>query len=185
MKEKTECTPTGYYLLPIYDKGEYRLTIEGPLGWSFEPKEYQIVVNEGDNECNGGKDLNFVFTGFSLSGKVKGKGCQEEGGPSGVIVSLRSADPKLGVTRRATLKNGEFLFENILPSSYYLSLTHSHWQFEKVSFSLPLSSLSMFFILLFFWASKEGDEGGDAMGKHFYGRRFCSEGLQNKWFNLV
>ena len=36
LKFKTDCAPnSGYYLIPLYDKGEYVLTVEGPEGWSF------------------------------------------------------------------------------------------------------------------------------------------------------
>lgn len=35
VKDSTECAPNGYYFLPIYDKGDFILKIEGPDGWSY------------------------------------------------------------------------------------------------------------------------------------------------------
>lgn len=35
LKDSTECAPNGYYFLPIYDKGTFRIEIRGPEGWNF------------------------------------------------------------------------------------------------------------------------------------------------------
>ncbi len=36
LKYETECNPsTGYYMIPIYTKGKYRLQVVGPEGWIF------------------------------------------------------------------------------------------------------------------------------------------------------
>ena len=36
IKYQTDCAPnTGYYLIPLYDKGDYILKVEPPSGWSF------------------------------------------------------------------------------------------------------------------------------------------------------
>ncbi len=35
LKEHTECMPNGYYFLPIYDKGSFKIQIQGPEGWAF------------------------------------------------------------------------------------------------------------------------------------------------------
>ena len=127
IKEKTECEPTGVYFLPIYDKGSYKLTIEGPVGWSFEPNHYDIIINEEDNECMGGKDLNFVFTGFSLSGRVIGEDCKK--GPKDVKVTLQGEQENRFTQ---TNENGEYTFENVLPSQYLLTVSHPSWTFQKV-----------------------------------------------------
>lgn len=33
--EETECSPSGYYFLPIYHDGKYSIEIQGPVGWSI------------------------------------------------------------------------------------------------------------------------------------------------------
>lgn len=36
IKYQTDCAPnTGYYLIPLYDKGDYILKAEPPKGWGF------------------------------------------------------------------------------------------------------------------------------------------------------
>jgi hypothetical protein len=34
-KDESECAPTGYYSIPVYDKGSFVLEVEGPAGWNF------------------------------------------------------------------------------------------------------------------------------------------------------
>jgi len=36
LKYETECNPsTGYYMIPVYNRGKYRLQVVGPEGWMF------------------------------------------------------------------------------------------------------------------------------------------------------
>ncbi|XP_030664615.1 nodal modulator 3-like [Nomascus leucogenys] len=36
LKYQTDCAPNnGYFMIPLYDKGDFILKIEPPLGWSF------------------------------------------------------------------------------------------------------------------------------------------------------
>ncbi|KAA8595219.1 hypothetical protein FQN60_012354, partial [Etheostoma spectabile] len=36
LKYQTDCAPiNGYFMIPLYDKGDFVLKIEPPLGWSF------------------------------------------------------------------------------------------------------------------------------------------------------
>jgi hypothetical protein len=44
--------------------------IEPPAGWSFEPKEVILNVDGITDQCSQGKDINFVFKGFTVTGKV-------------------------------------------------------------------------------------------------------------------
>lgn len=44
--------------------------IEPPEGWSFEPKEVILNVDGITDQCSQGKDINFVFMGFAITGKV-------------------------------------------------------------------------------------------------------------------
>ena len=36
LKYQTDCAPNnGYYMVPVYDKGDYILKVEPPPGWTF------------------------------------------------------------------------------------------------------------------------------------------------------
>jgi len=36
LKYQTDCAPNnGYYMVPVYDRGDYILKVEPPPGWSF------------------------------------------------------------------------------------------------------------------------------------------------------
>ena len=53
------------------------LQVVAPEGWSFSPSEVAISVDkvadklvDAQESCSTGKDINFHFQGFSISGKV-------------------------------------------------------------------------------------------------------------------
>ncbi|CAN2390507.1 carbohydrate binding, partial [Pristimantis euphronides] len=72
LKYQTDCAPNnGYFMIPLYDKGDFVLKIEPPLGWSFEPPSVHLHVDGVSDICTKGEDVNFVFTGFSVTGKVR------------------------------------------------------------------------------------------------------------------
>lgn len=68
LKESTKCSPTGYYVLPVYDNGNYVLAISGPEGWIFVPDKQKVSIEKGKKIPSG--DINFEFNGFSLKGEV-------------------------------------------------------------------------------------------------------------------
>eukprot|EP00069_Balaena_mysticetus_P007078 bmy_05440T0 len=71
LKYQTDCAPNnGYFMIPLYDKGDFILKIEPPLGWSFEPTTVELYVDGVSDICTKGGDVNFVFTGFSVNGKA-------------------------------------------------------------------------------------------------------------------
>ncbi|KAL6219579.1 hypothetical protein ACLB2K_007338 [Fragaria x ananassa] len=70
LKESIQCAPNGYYFIPVYDKGSFVIKINGPQGWSLHPDKVPVVVD--NTGCNGSEDINFQFTGFSISGRVLG-----------------------------------------------------------------------------------------------------------------
>jgi len=36
LKYQTDCAPNnGYYMVPVYDRGDYILKVEPPPGWTF------------------------------------------------------------------------------------------------------------------------------------------------------
>ena len=57
-------------MIPVYDHGEYLLKILPPSGWSFEPSEFELNIDGETDPCALNRDLNFVFRGFGLAGRV-------------------------------------------------------------------------------------------------------------------
>uniref|UniRef100_A0A672M8U2 Nodal modulator 1-like n=1 Tax=Sinocyclocheilus grahami TaxID=75366 RepID=A0A672M8U2_SINGR len=88
LKYQTDCAPiNGYFMIPLYDKGDFVIKIEPPSGWSFEPTTVDLHVDGITDICTKEQDINFIFTGFSVLGTVLSKGHLL--GPAGVEVSLR------------------------------------------------------------------------------------------------
>ncbi|KAJ6390371.1 hypothetical protein OIU77_024562 [Salix suchowensis] len=44
VKERTQCAPNGYYFIPVYDKGSFVIKINGPEGWSWDPKNSRLSL---------------------------------------------------------------------------------------------------------------------------------------------
>ncbi|XAR61425.1 hypothetical protein NMG60_11035120 [Bertholletia excelsa] len=122
VKDRTQCAPNGYYFIPVYDKGSFLVKIKGPEGWSWDPDQVPVIVD--DTGCNANKDINFRFTGFTLSGRVLGavggESCSnKDGGPSNVNVELLSPMDDI-VSSVLTSATGSYLFTNIIPGKYKL-----------------------------------------------------------------
>ncbi|CAA0829041.1 Carbohydrate-binding-like fold [Striga hermonthica] len=120
VKDRTQCAPNGYYFIPVYDKGSYVIKIKGPEGWTYAPEQVPVIVDH--KGCNANEDINFQFTGFSLSGRVvgavSGGHCSHRsGGPSNVNVKLSSPSGD-DVSSVSTTSMGSYSFENIIPGKY-------------------------------------------------------------------
>ncbi|KAL0132278.1 hypothetical protein PUN28_000219 [Cardiocondyla obscurior] len=134
LKDQTECAPnTGYYFLPLYDKGEYVLKVDPPRGWSFEPTEVTLNVDGVTDDCSQGKDINFTFKGFGITGRVISLGT--DSGPKGVTVSLYSevvfSSEQVPIKSMLTAEGGIFYFTPIQPGKYILVAQHSKWSIKK------------------------------------------------------
>ncbi|XP_070810911.1 BOS complex subunit NOMO3-like [Pituophis catenifer annectens] len=139
LKYQTDCAPNnGYFMIPLYDKGDFVLKIEPPLGWSFEPTSVDIHVDGVNDICTKGGDINFVFTGFSVNGKVLSKG--ESLGPAGVLVVLRS--PSTGVTLQTTTTQpgGKYAFLKVLPGEYEVFASHPTWTLKEATTTVRVTS---------------------------------------------
>ncbi|XP_045770165.1 nodal modulator 1 [Maniola jurtina] len=149
LKEKTECAPTnGYYFLPLYEKGEYVLRVHPPAGWSFEPSEVELLIDGETDQCSTGEDINFVFNGFGITGRVITAGQKQ--GPSGINVQL--VNEKGDVRNTVTTVGGDFHFTPVIPGKYVVKTTHPRWkldpaqtvvQVKEGNTALPLGSLSV------------------------------------------
>ncbi|KAI4349753.1 hypothetical protein L6164_010313 [Bauhinia variegata] len=132
VKDRTQCAPNGYYFIPVYDKGSFVIEVNGPEGWSWDPDKVPVVVD--DNGCNGNEDINFRFTGFTISGRVMGavggESCSvKNGGPSNIRVELLSPAGDI-VSFVLTSSSGSYLFTNIIPGNYELRASHPDMKVE-------------------------------------------------------
>ncbi|KAG6575758.1 Nodal modulator 1, partial [Cucurbita argyrosperma subsp. sororia] len=176
VKDRTQCAPNGYYFIPVYDKGSFVITINGPEGWSWDPDKVPVLVD--DTGCNGNEDINFRFTGFTLSGRVTGaiggESCSNmNGGPANVNVELLSPNGDV-VTSALTSHEGNYLFSNIIPGRYNLHASHPDLKVEvrgstEVELGFGNSIVNEFFYVTGY--DVRGfvvAQGNPILGVHFY-----------------
>uniref|UniRef100_A0A4W6C5R6 NODAL modulator 1 n=1 Tax=Lates calcarifer TaxID=8187 RepID=A0A4W6C5R6_LATCA len=132
LKYQTDCAPiNGYFMIPLYDKGDFVLKIEPPLGWSFEPTSVDLHVDGVSDICTKEEDINFVFTGFSVSGMVLSKGHLL--GPAGVEVRLSRAGTEEKLQSVITQPGGKYTFFKVLPGNYDITASHPSWTLDATS----------------------------------------------------
>uniref|UniRef100_A0A182MWU7 SD-repeat containing protein B domain-containing protein n=1 Tax=Anopheles culicifacies TaxID=139723 RepID=A0A182MWU7_9DIPT len=139
LKIKTECSPSnGYYFIPVYDKGSYVLKVIPPPGWSFEPDQVEIKFDGQTDLCSRGNDVNFLFKGFGITGRVEFRGMSDAGARN-VRVDLVAEDgSKIGQT--ITNGNGVFSFTPIKPGRYVVKVQHQKWHFEQPDYKVTVAS---------------------------------------------
>uniref|UniRef100_A0A8C9XS04 NODAL modulator 1 n=1 Tax=Sander lucioperca TaxID=283035 RepID=A0A8C9XS04_SANLU len=139
LKYQTDCAPiNGYFMIPLYDKGDFVLKIEPPLGWSFEPTSVDLHVDGVSDICTKEEDINFVFTGFSVSGTVLSKGHLL--GPAGVEVKLTLAGTEEKLQSVVTQPGGKYTFLKVLPGNYDITAAHPSWTLEQSTTSVLVSN---------------------------------------------
>ncbi|XP_039651536.1 nodal modulator 1 [Perca fluviatilis] len=139
LKYQTDCAPiNGYFMIPLYDKGDFVLKIEPPLGWSFEPTSVDLHVDGVSDICTKEEDINFVFTGFSVSGTVLSKGHLL--GPAGVEVKLTPAGTEEKLQSVVTQPGGKYTFLKVLPGNYDITAAHPSWTLEQSTTSVLVSN---------------------------------------------
>ncbi|KAL6517503.1 hypothetical protein OROMI_033204 [Orobanche minor] len=132
VKDRTQCAPNGYYFIPVYDRGSYVIKTKGPEGWTCAPEQVPVVVDH--TGCNANEDINFQFTGFTLSGRVvgavSGGSCSHiSGGPTNVNVKLSSPSGNV-VSSVSTTSTGSYSFQNIIPGKYKISASRRDLNIE-------------------------------------------------------
>uniref|UniRef100_A0A8C5HGI7 Nodal modulator 1-like n=1 Tax=Gouania willdenowi TaxID=441366 RepID=A0A8C5HGI7_GOUWI len=139
LKYQTDCAPlNGYFMIPLYDKGDFVLKIEPPIGWSFEPTSVDLHVDGVSDICTKEEDINFVFTGFSVSGAVLSKGHLL--GPAGVEVRLSRAGTDDKLQSVVTQNGGKYTFHKVRPGSYDITASHPSWILEQSSTTVHVST---------------------------------------------
>ncbi|XP_057699826.1 BOS complex subunit NOMO1 [Corythoichthys intestinalis] len=139
LKHHTDCAPiNGYFMIPLYDKGDFVLKIEPPLGWSFEPTSVDLHVDGVTDICTKEQDINFVFTGFSISGMVLSKGHLL--GPPGVEVKLSRAGTDENLQTVTTQPGGAYNFHKVLPGTYDIIASHPSWILEQSATTVHIST---------------------------------------------
>uniref|UniRef100_A0A336LL39 CSON013705 protein n=1 Tax=Culicoides sonorensis TaxID=179676 RepID=A0A336LL39_CULSO len=137
-KDNVEANPTnGYYFLPVYEKGDYVLKVVPPPGWSFEPEKYDIKFDGESDDCSLEKDINFVFKGFGITGRVNVLGQKQ--GASGVLIELVGKENEV-LSKTTTNNVGSFSFTPLLPGEYILRASHKIWHLSKKELGVKLTT---------------------------------------------
>ncbi|XP_058121805.1 BOS complex subunit NOMO1 [Anopheles ziemanni] len=140
LKIKTECSPSnGYYFIPVYDKGDYVLKVIPPPGWSFEPEQVEIKFDGQSDVCSQGKDVNFLFKGFGITGRVEFHGTSPAEGAKGVRVELVAEDGGNTFGQTTTNGNGVFSFTPIKPGRYVVKVQHPKWHFVHPEYKVTVA----------------------------------------------
>uniref|UniRef100_A0A673C6F0 Nodal modulator n=1 Tax=Sphaeramia orbicularis TaxID=375764 RepID=A0A673C6F0_9TELE len=119
-------------------EGDFVLKIEPPLGWSFEPTSVDLHVDGVNDICTKEEDINFVFTGFSVSGTVLSKGHLM--GPAGVEVKLSRVETEEKLQTVVTQPGGKYTFFKVLPGNYDITASHPSWTLEQSTTSVHVSN---------------------------------------------
>ncbi|KAL3886602.1 hypothetical protein ACJMK2_026586 [Sinanodonta woodiana] len=139
IKYQTDCAPnTGYYLIPLYDKGDFKLKVEPPQGWSFEPESIEVHIDGTTDKCSLGEDINFVFTGFSVYGKVTSKG--QSTGPAGVTLTLSKTGSSEILQTTITSEDGSYKFSQVMPGEYTVRAARDSYRFEKAEATVKVEN---------------------------------------------
>ena len=132
LKYETDCAPNnGYFFIPVYEKGEHTIKVSPPLGWKFSQSSVTIDIDGVSDQCSTNVDINFVFDGFGVVGRVLTAGT--DSGPEGVNISLLTprGDEQEVVQTTETGPGGSYVFTAVPRTDHQVSAGHPSWRFEK------------------------------------------------------
>ncbi|CAD6199350.1 unnamed protein product [Caenorhabditis auriculariae] len=73
LKHEEELNPqNGYFMIPVYNKGQYSLRVASPEGYYFDPEIFSFKLDGETDPCTKNKDIIFNLKSFSVSGVVDG-----------------------------------------------------------------------------------------------------------------
>jgi len=159
IKESTECAPNGFFLLPIYDSGDFELKVEGPQGWNFEPSNFPVTIENG--KCNGGNHIKFLLTGFSVFGRIVSPTCGDVS-LRGVTLQLVDNNGK-SVGQTTTSEDGTYHFFDVLPGTFTIQATHPTFSFSTGSTSITVE-----------WGNTDVEQNIEISGYAIRGNVFAS-----------
>jgi len=140
LKYETDCAPNnGYFFIPVYEKGEHTIQVSPPLGWKFSPSSVTIDIDGVSDQCSTNVDINFVFDGFGVVGRVLTAGT--ETGPAGVTISLLTpkGDRQEVVQTTQTGPGGTYVFTAVPGTDHRVSGSHPDWIFDKSMGSVSMT----------------------------------------------
>lgn len=108
-----------------------------PPGWSFDPDKYEIKFDGETDDCSLEKDINFIFKGFGITGRVNVLGQKQ--GAAGVQVELVGKENEV-LSTTVTNNVGAFSFTPLLPGEYILRASHKIWHLAKKELGVKLTS---------------------------------------------
>ncbi|RDD39674.1 Nodal modulator 3 [Trichoplax sp. H2] len=128
VKDEIACAPTsGYFMIPIYDKGEFTLKVSPPQNWDFDPTEIKLNIDGKTDPCSNNRDINFTFKGITITGRILSEGLMD--GPAGVAVTLSQGDTVVQTTK--STDGGRYVFHQVKPGHYEIKTSHDKWTFSK------------------------------------------------------
>nr|CAD2197087.1 unnamed protein product [Meloidogyne enterolobii] len=109
---------SGYFLIPIFNKGKYLVKIFAPDGYVFEHKLHRVEIGN-----NGGcsEELNFTLTGLEISGRIL------NGEDSSLVLGLFKQEDGELVGKTIVDKDGNYNFV-ACPGVYFISLVSGSTQ---------------------------------------------------------
>ncbi|KAI1729172.1 nodal modulator 3 [Ditylenchus destructor] len=116
LKFENEINPkSGYFMVPVYNKGAYKLKVDAPDGWIFNPDIHELNIDDEEGTaCS--SEIIFNLGGFTIRGDVRSG---ESSGPPNFKLGLYDATGKqIGTTLTKDGGSYEFFAK---PGKYMVS----------------------------------------------------------------
>ena len=106
------------------------------MGWKFSPAEVTIDINGVSDACSKNEDINFVFDGFGVVGRVVSAGGSD--GPAGVKVSLLGHGGE-EVQSTTTGEGGTYVFTAVPGTDHRVRASHASWTFARAEGAVSMT----------------------------------------------